>query len=468
MMMSARGGVGVLFGVATRASSSSASSSGAARRTRRGCERSGGGDGRAMTTIATTTTTIATKRCEGGKHVRGGRRTTPRASSSGGGGESVFEEMSAARTRKYYLVGGKGGVGKTSLSASLAVKFATSGQHPTLIVSTDPAHSLSDSLAQDVSSGVPVAVEGTDGMLWAMEIDTTQAKSEFSEFSKSADFTKGASDFMGSVGLSGISDSLQDLKLGELLDTPPPGLDEAIAIAKVVQFTKDEKYAKFTRIVFDTAPTGHTLRLLSLPEFLDKSIGKIVRLRQKLTSAGDMVKGLFGQENENQDVAVEKLENLKKRLQEVKDLFRNKETTEFVIATIPTVLGISESGRLLKSLRDETVPCTKIVVNQILNVDVDDFQEAADACDAAAEKLKTQGADSTPDVQTLVTESERLATASRRAVSFVRMKEKDQRKAMEMLDIDSGLRTLKRIEAPLFDLEIRGVPALKYFGDQVW
>ena len=46
---------------------------------------------------------------------------------------------------------------------------------------------------------------------------------------------------MGSVGLSGISDSLQDLKLGELLDTPPPGLDEAIAIAKVVQFTKDEK-----------------------------------------------------------------------------------------------------------------------------------------------------------------------------------------------------------------------------------
>ena len=84
-------------------------------------------------------------------------------------------------------------------------------------------------------------------------------------------------------------------------------------IAEVVQFTKDEKYAKFTRIVFDTAPTGHTLRLLSLPEFLDKSIGKIVRLRQKLTSAGDMVKGLFGQENQNQDAAVEKLENLKKR-----------------------------------------------------------------------------------------------------------------------------------------------------------
>lgn len=423
----------------------------------------------------TTTTTLPTRRRAfvfSSRNNKRGRRSSiaHAAADANGGSTDVFEEMSSIRTRKYYLVGGKGGVGKTSLSASLAVKFATSGQHPTLIVSTDPAHSLSDSLAQDVSSGVPVAVEGTDGMLWAMEIDTSQAKSEFSEFSKSADFTKGASDFMGSVGLSGISDSLQDLKLGELLDTPPPGLDEAIAIAKVVQFTKDEKYAKFTRIVFDTAPTGHTLRLLSLPEFLDKSIGKIVRLRQKLTSAGDMVKGLFGQENQNQDAAVEKLENLKKRLQEVKDLFRNKETTEFVIATIPTVLGMSESGRLLKSLRDETVPCTKIVINQILNVDVADFQDAADACNAAAEKLKTSTDETSKDadVQTLISESERLASASKRAVSFVRMKEKDQRKAMEMLDTDAGLKTLKRIEAPMFDLEIRGVPALKYFGDQVW
>lgn len=58
-----------------------------------------------------------------------------------------FEEMVAGTTRKYYMLGGKGGVGKTSLAASLAVKFANSG-HPTLVVSTDPAHSLSDSFAQ--------------------------------------------------------------------------------------------------------------------------------------------------------------------------------------------------------------------------------------------------------------------------------------------------------------------------------
>ena len=60
---------------------------------------------------------------------------------------------------------------------------------------------------------------------------------------------------------------------GELLDTLPPGVDEAVAIAKVVQFVKSPKYAHYGAIVFDTAPTGHTLRLLTLPDFLDKTMG---------------------------------------------------------------------------------------------------------------------------------------------------------------------------------------------------
>lgn len=80
-------------------------------------------------------------------------------------------------------------------------------------------------------------------------------------------------------------------------------------------------------------------------------MGKVVRLRQKLSSAATAVKSLFGQANTDQDEAVTKLEALKSRLQEVKELFRNQKTTEFVIVTIPTVLSISESGRLLQSLR---------------------------------------------------------------------------------------------------------------------
>ncbi len=180
------------------------------------------------------------------------------------------------------------------------------------------------------------------------------------------------------MGLGMVVDQLADLKLGELLDTPPPGLDEAVAIAKartrpllesdmtnltllslcessdchrmgalsqapvsvddgmlpspaiatggqatvtaglytsccadrqVVQFVRAEEYARFSRIIFDTAPTGHTLRLLAVPDFVDASLGKIIRLRKKLGSAGTALRGLFGA-SEQQDSAVQKLESL--------------------------------------------------------------------------------------------------------------------------------------------------------------
>ena len=88
--------------------------------------------------------------------------------------------------------------------------------------------------------------------------------------------------------------------------------DEAVAVAKVVQFVQNQEYAKFSRIIFDTAPTGHTLRLLALPDFVDLSLGKIIRLRKKLNGATAAVKSLFGT-NESQDEVVTKLELLQSR-----------------------------------------------------------------------------------------------------------------------------------------------------------
>ncbi|KAL3520735.1 hypothetical protein ACH5RR_018884 [Cinchona calisaya] len=192
---------------------------------------------------------------------------------------SGFDEMVSGTQRKYYMLGGKGGVGKTSCAASLAVKFANNG-HPTLVVSTDPAHSLSDSFAQDLTGGALVPVEGPYSPLFSLEINPEKAREEFRTASQKSGGT-GVKDFMDGMGLGVLAEQLGELKLGELLDTPPPGLDEAIAISKVMQFLESQEYNMFTRIVFDAAPTGHTLRLLSLPDFLDASIGKILKLRQK-------------------------------------------------------------------------------------------------------------------------------------------------------------------------------------------
>ncbi|CAK9317024.1 unnamed protein product [Citrullus colocynthis] len=337
-------------------------------------------------------------------------------------GIAGFESMISGTERKYYLLGGKGGVGKTSSAASLAVKFANSG-HPTLVVSTDPAHSLSDSFAQDLTGGTLVPVEGPDSPLFALEINPEKAREEFRSTAQKNGGT-GVKDFMDGMGLGMLVDQLGELKLGELLDTPPPGLDEAIAIAKVIQFLESPEYNMFTRIVFDTAPTGHTLRLLSLPDFLDASIGKILKLRQKIASATSAIKSVFGQEEKRQDAA-DKLERLRERMVKVRELFRDKESTEFVIVTIPTVMAVNESSRLHASLKKESVPVKRLIVNQILPPSASDCK-------------------------------------------FCAMKRKDQLRALDLIRNDPELSSLLVIEAPLVDVEIRGVPALKFLGDIIW
>ncbi|KAI3500398.1 hypothetical protein L1887_36219 [Cichorium endivia] len=155
-----------------------------------------------------------------------------------------FDEMVSGTQRMYYMLGGKGGVGKTSCAASLAVKFANNG-HLTLVVSTDPAHSLSDSFAQDLTGGTLVPVEGPISPLFALEINPEKAREEFRDVSKKNGGT-GVKEFMDGMGLGMLADQLGELKLGELLDTPPPGLDEAIAISKVIQFLESQEYNMYT------------------------------------------------------------------------------------------------------------------------------------------------------------------------------------------------------------------------------
>jgi arsenite-transporting ATPase len=334
--------------------------------------------------------------------------------------KDVAEEWAAPAGRRYFMLGGKGGVGKTSCSSSLALALAEAG-HTTLVVSTDPAHSLSDSLAQDVSGGAPVEVEGTDGRVFGMEVELAEARTELAALA-GADGGRSLDALLADLGLSGAARQLRDLRLGELLDTPPPGVDEAVAIGKVVKFLRDPGYAKFTRIIFDTAPTGHTLRLLSLPDFLDTSLGKILALRAKIAAVTDTVKGLFGASTK--DAGQERLDAFRATMADAKALFRNAETTRFVVVTIPTVMAAAESARLAAALKKEGVPLGALAVNQLLEPGV--------------------------------------------TAAFLDTRRRDQARALEMLRREPELARLQLIEAPLFDLEVRGLAALSYFGSQVW
>lgn len=264
--------------------------------------------------------------------------------------------------RRFILVGGKGGTGKTSISTSIAVKFATAGQR-TLIISTDPAHSLSDSFVQDVSGGNAIKVNGIND-LYAMEINTEAPGSDFKSLAGLEEDEGVSSDLLSGMSQFGLDE------MSGLFETVPPGMDEAVALAKVIQLIENEEYQVYDRIIFDTAPTGHTLRLLSLPDFLDGFLGKVLKMRVKMSNAMAGFKSLLGMSGQK-DNTVEILEALKENMGVVRRLFRDKERTEFIIATIPTIMAINESERLADQLTLEDIQVQNVIVNQVMPENVD-------------------------------------------------------------------------------------------------
>jgi len=254
-----------------------------------------------------------------------------------------FDDLFTKKQLRFVLFGGKGGVGKTSCAAAASLYTAQLG-YETLIVSTDPAHSLSDSFDQKLT-GEATPIEGVQG-LYALEIDPNLALQEFRT----------------AIDDSGTAESLLQLGLGgDMFDMTPPGIDEAIAFNKVLEFLETPQY---DLLILDTAPTGHTLRLLSLPEVMDSWLFKIITLRQRMSNLFDRFKQLFGR-GEGRDRSLESLEEMKAKIERARSHLTNPEESEFVIVMIPEKMSIYESERLLRSLFAVEVPSEHIIVNMI-------------------------------------------------------------------------------------------------------
>ena len=274
------------------------------------------------------------------------------------------------------FVGGKGGVGKTTTASALAVRLASSYENDlkVLVVSTDPAHSLGDALDEDLRKGKGKPIIMTDpitsGRLYACEVDASAALDEFRKNLEAFDVMKLADalgvspDFLEGFGLS---------EFASLLNNPPPGLDELVALSNVLD--TETGAANFDVIVVDTAPTGHTLRLLALPQFLDGLLGKLIKLRMKLSGLASTLQALFGNSQAEQraqaiDDAVNRLEKFRTKMARLRTRLQDPSATSFVVVTIPTKLGVSETKRLMSELTSQGVSVTDVVVNQCV-VDVD-------------------------------------------------------------------------------------------------
>jgi arsenite/tail-anchored protein-transporting ATPase len=284
---------------------------------------------------------------------------TPTDSVEGGERESVSVRPSAEDIDgpDYVLYGGKGGVGKTTMAAATALDSARGGVS-TLVVSTDPAHSLSDTFETDIPSE-PGRIRD-DIPLYAAEIDPEAAIDDagFAAQANAQTQGDGAGMFGGLEGMFG-----EDSPMESLLGGPMPGSDEAAAMQLLLEYMDDER---FERVVVDTAPTGHTLRLLQLPEIMDTMMGRIMKFRQRIGGMIDGMKGMFGGEMPEEEPDLQNLEELRERIERLRAALRDPARTDFRIVLVPEEMSVLESKRLREQLVQFDIPVGTVVVNRVM------------------------------------------------------------------------------------------------------
>lgn len=274
-------------------------------------------------------------------------------------------------TLKWIFFGGKGGVGKTTTSSSFAVSVATA--HPErryLLISTDPAHNLSDAFDQKFGR-VPTQVSGLPN-LFAVEVSPAE---EIQRFLQSGEDAFRAMD--GAESGEGGAAQGQSNPIGSALTAlsgffkrggDNPGLDEVIFFSKIIEVVKDEAYSC---VIFDTAPTGHTLRFLGLPETAKSLLKTVLSLQDTMGGMLQAVSGMMGlgsgPDAPNISQALETLRPLLETVEKIGSEFRSPALCTFVCVCIPEFLSLYETERLVQRLAELDMDTHALVVNMVLD-----------------------------------------------------------------------------------------------------
>jgi len=280
-------------------------------------------------------------------------------------GPGARPELSLGRTfggRRLLLFGGKGGVGKTTCAAATAIALARASRR-VLLLSTDPAHSVADVLGIRVGDAER-RVPGVDG-LYARELDAPAA------FAAERDrYREGIDAMFRALVRSPRFDATYDrVVMEDLLDLAPPGIDEVFAIVTLVEALDPGATgrARWDAVVVDTAPTGHTLRLLAMPsvvrEWTHALLAVLLKYRRVL-GLGELASDILA---------------FARRLRALEMLLRDERAAAFVVVTRAAELPRLETGRLMGALARLRVPCPVVVANAATRGTCDRCREAARA-----------------------------------------------------------------------------------------
>jgi arsenite-transporting ATPase len=306
---------------------------------------------------------------------------------------------------RYTFFGGKGGVGKTTMAGVSAVHLASRGRR-TLLASTNPVHSLSGLLDQDVF-GRRVPVDGVEN-LWALEIDTKEAidrsKKEIREkvqwFLKFAEISTKADEFVEAATMN-------------------PAFEESAMFENMIDLIFQDEYDVY---VFDTAPTANARRLLGMSRVYSLWVNKMVKSREEAQSLREI---LSITKKKEEDPLMSYLIDFRARIAQAEKLLTDPEKTAFFFVTLPEALPIAVIRRFINWFTDFGIPVGGVVVNQLID----------------KEEL-----DTAPD--------------------FVRNRVAMQDEYMG--EIRTEFDGMVRAVLPLYDSEIRGVDSLRRAGEALF
>ncbi|UOR11034.1 ArsA family ATPase [Halobacillus amylolyticus] len=253
--------------------------------------------------------------------------------------------MNNLHRNKILFVGGKGGVGKSTSSAAIAVAFARAGNQ-TLIVSTDPAHNLGDIFHKKVQHEKTKLEEN----LWGIEVNPNRESKKYIE---------------------GVKDNLQGLVKSKMVEevhrqidmaSASPGADEAALFDRLISIILEEA-DHFDKIIFDTAPTGHTIRLLTLPELMSVWIDGMLERRKKIN---DNYTELLNDGEPVDDPIYEILQKRREKFAAVREIILDDKQTGFIFVLIPERLPILETQQAIKQLDKHHLHIKTLIVNKVL------------------------------------------------------------------------------------------------------
>lgn len=275
--------------------------------------------------------------------------------------------MFSVDDKQIVFVGGKGGVGKTTISSALALQQAQRGRR-VLLISTDPAHSLADAFDMRIGDAITPMTERVD----ALEIDPD------------AEVEAHIARVMKTMKRYSKPDMYPEIERQMRLTQQSPGAQEAALLERIARLI-DEKPAEYDLIIFDTAPTGHTLRLLTLPEAMaawTQGLLKQTERSKKLEGVLEHLSPKAGKDIANpmadpkqhesaelDDRTAEINETLLRRqrlFHRTRHVLTDASKTALIFVLTPEKLPILETGRAVKALRQEKLPIAGLVINRNL------------------------------------------------------------------------------------------------------